>query len=194
MTAQELERLILHKCHQHTHIHMHSPEFADMYMSRVIHMHLSSNPDLLCVHTVKGIHGAHKHFHRETWIFMKHTGYMQHPPAVLLSVFLRHSKIWPTLCVLAPLYHVWSKRATGWLGQPVENITATRESPTSLPPAETPCWNSPHFTFLEVHQFIAHTAFPWSSAVCRQVLRLPAPKTKPAKSQAGWSQVAAKHM
>jgi len=106
MTAQELERLILHKCHQHTHIHMHSPEFADMYMSRVIHMHLSSNPDLLCVHTVKGIHGAHKHFHRETWIFMKHTGYMQHPPAVLLSVFLRHSKIWPTLCVLAPLYQV----------------------------------------------------------------------------------------
>lgn len=72
---------------------MHSPEFADMYMSRVIHMHLFSNPDLLCVHTVKGINGAHKHFHRETWIFMKHTGYTQHPSEVLLSVFLRHSKI-----------------------------------------------------------------------------------------------------
>lgn len=174
MTARELEGLILWKCHEHTHTHVHSSESAYMYVTCNMYTLVFQPRSVICTHTDnKEIHCAYKHFHRKTWIFMKNTGYMQQTPDMPLSVCTRHSKIWPTLCVLAPLYHIGCpKELQDGQGQPLGTSQPHNKALSILQPAQTPCWNSPRFTFPEVHQFSAHITFPWSGAVCRQVLHL----------------------
>lgn len=130
MTARELEGLILWKCHEHTHTHVHSSESAYMYVTCNTYTLVFQPRSVICIHTDnKEIHCAYKHFHRKTWIFMKNTGYMQQTPDMPLSVCTRHSKIWPTLCSGSFVPHRWSKRATGWPGAAIGNITATQQSP-----------------------------------------------------------------
>lgn len=84
------------------------------------------------------------------------------------------------------------------MGWPEESIIATRWSPTLLQPKEMLCWYLPNLKFPEIHQFVTHASFAWSSVLCRQaqcvwlhqrcqVPRWPVPEQQPRMCELGIS-------
>lgn len=157
-------------------------------MSRVIRTHLFSNPDLLYAHiqiTKKYTVHTNTSIERRGFLWRTQVICSKHLTCRCLSA--QGTVKSDPHCVLAPLYHIGDpKELQDGQGQPLGTSQPHNKALSILQPAQTPCWNSPRFTFPEVHQFSAHITFPWSGVVCRQVLRLQ-PKTKPAKLQAGCS-------